>query len=80
MMQYILDRAKEPSSWRGAVLLLTSLGLSIAPELANAIIGAGVAVAGLLGVVTKGQVLGEKSPLPMQWYQIEKIIQQRAQK
>ncbi len=54
MMQYILDRAKEPSSWRGAVLLLTSLGLGIAPELANAIITAGVAVAGLLGVVTKG--------------------------
>ena len=54
MIQYFLERAKEPSTWRGAVFLLTSLGLGIAPELANAIITAGVAVAGLLGVVTKG--------------------------
>ena len=54
MIQYILDRAKEPSTWRGAVFLLTSLGLNIAPELSNAILTAGVAVAGLLGVVTKG--------------------------
>jgi hypothetical protein len=54
MIQYILDRASEPSSWRGVVFLLTSAGLGIAPELSNAIITAGVALAGLLGVVTKG--------------------------
>ncbi len=54
MIQYILERAKEPSTWRGAVFLITSAGVGIAPELGNAIITAGVAVAGLLGVVTKG--------------------------
>lgn len=54
MKQYILARAQEASTWRGAVLLLTSLGLGIAPELSNAIITAGVALAGLLGVITKG--------------------------
>ena len=54
MIQYFLDRSKEPSSWRGAVFLLTSAGIGIAPELGNAIITAGVAVAGLIGVITKG--------------------------
>lgn len=54
MFKYILERAKEPSSWRGLALLATAAGLNIAPELANAVITAGVAVAGLLGVVTKG--------------------------
>jgi hypothetical protein len=54
MIQYILDRAQEPSTWRGAVFLATSAGVGIAPELGQAIITAGVAVAGLIGVVTKG--------------------------
>lgn len=52
MKQYILDRAREPSTWRGALLLLTALGVPVAPELANAIISVGLALAGLIGVVT----------------------------
>ena len=54
MFNYILERAKEPSSWRGLALLATSLGLNLAPELMNSIISTGIAVAGLIGVVTKG--------------------------
>lgn len=52
MNQYILDRAKEPSTWRGAILLLTALGVPVAPELAEAIVSVGLALAGLIGVVT----------------------------
>lgn len=52
MKQYLLERAKEPSTWRGAILLLTALGVPVAPELANAIVSVGLAVAGLIGVVT----------------------------
>ena len=52
MKDYILVRAKEPSSWRGFILLLTAAGLPIAPELADAIISVGLSVAGLIGVVT----------------------------
>jgi len=33
MRQYILDRAKEPSTWRGAILFLTAIGVPMAPEL-----------------------------------------------
>lgn len=54
MKQYILDRAKEPSTWRGLVLFLTAVGVPIAPELQTAIVSAGLGIAGLIGVVTKG--------------------------
>lgn len=52
MKSYILARAKEPSTWRGLVLLLTAIGVPVAPAMAEAIISAGLAVAGLIGVVT----------------------------
>ena len=53
-MQYIIERLKEPSTWRGIFMLLTALGLNIAPELQDSILQAGVALVGLAGVVTKG--------------------------
>lgn len=52
MKQYILDRAKEPSSWRGLMLLLTAAGVPLAPGMADAIISIGLAVAGLIGVAS----------------------------
>ena len=52
MQSYILERVKEPSSWRGLFLILTAIGVPIAPEMAEAIISVGLAVAGLIGVAT----------------------------
>lgn len=52
MKQYILDRAKEPSTWRGFILLLTAIGVPVAPAMADAIVSAGLAIAGLIGVVS----------------------------
>jgi hypothetical protein len=51
MKNYILARAKEPSSWRGLFLILTAIGVPVAPEMANAIITIGLGVAGAIGVV-----------------------------
>jgi hypothetical protein len=51
MKSYFLARAKEPSTWRGAMLFLTAMGIPIAPQMADAIITTGLAVAGLIGVV-----------------------------
>lgn len=53
MIQYLLERAKEASTWRGIILLATAAGANIAPELANAVVTFGIGLAGLLGVVTK---------------------------
>jgi hypothetical protein len=50
MKEYILARAKEPSSWRGLFLILTAIGVPVAPELAEAIITVGLGIAGLIGV------------------------------
>jgi hypothetical protein len=52
MKQYILDRAREPSTWRGAILFLTAIGVPIAPQLAEAIVTAGLGLAGLIGILT----------------------------
>ena len=51
--QYLLERAKEPSTWRGLVMLLTALGVSVSPEFTNTIVAAGTGLAGLIGVLTK---------------------------
>ena len=53
-MKYIIDRFREPSTWRGIVLLATALGVSISPELGEAIVSAGLAAAGLIAVATRG--------------------------
>lgn len=53
MKAYILERAKEPSTWRGIILVLTAVGVPVAPALSDAIITFGLGLAGLVGVVTK---------------------------
>ena len=50
-MQYLINRLKEASTWRGIALLLTALGVQVAPELQEAVITVGVSTAGLIGVV-----------------------------
>lgn len=50
MKDYLIDRAKEPSTWRGFVLILTAIGVPVAPAMAEAIVSVGLAVAGLIGV------------------------------
>ena len=49
-MAYLLARLKEASTWRGIALLLTAFGVHVAPEVQEAVISAGVAVAGAIGV------------------------------
>lgn len=48
---YVVNRAKEASTWRGVIMLLTAVGLKITPEMADAIISVGIAVAGLIGML-----------------------------
>lgn len=46
---------REPSTWRGLVMILTAVGVQISPEQVNATIAAGVALAGMIGVFFKDQ-------------------------
>lgn len=52
MRDYFLARAKEPSTWRGAILFLTAIGVPIAPAMTDAIVTAGLGLAGLIGMIT----------------------------
>ena len=52
MKDYLLERMREPSTWRGLIMLLTAIGVPVAPAMADAIISVGLAVAGLIGVAT----------------------------
>lgn len=52
-IRYVLDRAKEASSWRGAILIVTALGARLNPQQTEAIITAGLMAAGLVGAMTK---------------------------
>lgn len=51
MKEYIKERLKEPSTWRGIILLLTAAGVPIAPAMGEAIIVVGLALAGGVGIV-----------------------------
>ncbi|WP_198013967.1 hypothetical protein [Desulforegula conservatrix] len=54
MKQYIIDRLKEPSTWRGLVLIATALGAKISPDQTEAIVLAGIGIVGLIGTFAKG--------------------------
>jgi hypothetical protein len=54
-MNWLLNRLKEESSWRGIVLLVTALGVKLDPERGEAIIALGLAVVGLINVLRKEQ-------------------------
>jgi len=58
MKDYILARASEPSTWRGLVFVLTSLGVTIVPEMVTYIVSAGTGIAGIIGIVTADKKAG----------------------
>ncbi|MBF0444251.1 MAG: hypothetical protein HQL68_01575 [Magnetococcales bacterium] len=55
-MNYLINRLKEPSTWRSLILLLTAFGLSISPEAMEHIVTVGVGLSGLVGIVTTDSI------------------------
>jgi hypothetical protein len=51
MLQFILDRAKEPSTYAGVATLLTAAGVPFSTDLFNAAVAVAVAIAGLVAVL-----------------------------
>ena len=52
MLDFLLARGKEPSSWRGFSLFLTAFGIYVEPALYAQITTVGMGVAGLIGMFT----------------------------
>jgi len=53
MIQYIIERLNETSTWRGIISLLTGLGVKLRPDMAESIISAGLAAVGVINVFRK---------------------------
>lgn len=55
IVNIVLERLSENSTWRGLLLIATALGVKLEPELQNAILAAGLSAIGLINVVRKGK-------------------------
>lgn len=55
IVNIILERLSENSTWRGIILVATALGLKLDPELQNQILAAGLGLVGLINVIRKGK-------------------------
>lgn len=55
IVNLVLTRLSENSTWRGLILVATALGLKLDPELQNQILAAGLGVIGLINVIRKGK-------------------------
>ena len=61
ILQFLMDRAQESATWRGVILVLTGIGVKLAPDLIEAIVAGGLILAGILGAafpqrIPRGQV------------------------
>lgn len=52
MKQKIIDRLREPSTWRGIIALLGACGWVLTPDQGEAVIAVALAVIGAIGVFT----------------------------
>jgi hypothetical protein len=53
IVNYILDRLAENSTWRGLVFVASATGITLVPDQANAIAAAGMAIVGAINVFRK---------------------------
>jgi len=54
LIQTVLERLTENSTWRGLIMLATAAGVRLEPELQGQIIAVGLSLVGLINVVRKG--------------------------
>ena len=52
-MNYLIERARERTTWAGLIAVLSGVGIGVRPDLAESIISIGVAVGGLLFTLTR---------------------------
>ena len=54
LLNTLLEKLSENSTWRGIILIATAVGVKIEPELRESIIVAGLGLVGLINVIRKG--------------------------
>jgi hypothetical protein len=55
LIDTLLARLGENSTWRGLLLVATAVGVKLEPDLQNAILAAGLGLVGLINVLRKGK-------------------------
>jgi hypothetical protein len=60
--QYILARGQEPTTWRGLILIATALGAKLNPVHVEAIVTAGLFLAGIVAVSVPDKPTLPKKP------------------
>jgi len=55
IVNIILERLSENSTWRGLLLIATAVGVKLNPELQTQIITTGLSAVGLINVIRKGK-------------------------
>ena len=55
IIETILERLSENSTWRGLILLATAFGLKLDPEMQTQILATGLSLVGLINVIRKGK-------------------------
>ena len=55
-MDWLIRRLKERSTWLGLIVILSVAGITLAPDQKEAIIAAGIALAGAVSALTKDKV------------------------
>lgn len=53
ILNYLLDRLSENSTWRGGLLVLTSIGVAVSPAHQEAIVSAGLGIVGAINIFRK---------------------------
>jgi hypothetical protein len=54
IVNIVIERLSENSTWRGLILVGTALGLKLEPELQNQIVMAGLSLVGLINIIRSG--------------------------
>jgi hypothetical protein len=55
ILNYVIDRLSENSTWRGLILLATAVGLKLEPDQQAAILTTGLALVGAINVFRKAK-------------------------
>jgi hypothetical protein len=55
IVNILIERLAENSTWRGLILLATALGLNLHPELQEQIVASGLTLVGLINIIRRGK-------------------------
>jgi hypothetical protein len=55
IIDVLLTRLNENSTWRGIILVAMALGLKLEPELQEQVLAAGLGLVGLINIIRKGK-------------------------